>query len=457
MGDYKAIRKGRFSDLPSWQKQYRKMLTTPEQAAAVVRDGDVIATTGGATVPQGVTAAIARRARAEGFKHLEWSIVFHLQQHEFTKPEYSDIFEINTIFTGYERNLFGQGNIHYMVNHLSQTGKIVESRKPRIVAISCSPPDRDGWMSRSIWGSHISREVYQNPECGEVIVTVNTQLPYLHGATDRHMMIHVSEVDYIVEEDFNMVEIHTKESTEAERAIAGYIADMIHDGSCLQFGQGGLADAIGKNLVYARKKDLGLHSEVVSNCIVDLMEAGVINNSKKSLHRGKTVGSAVVGNRSLWEYCNYNDAMRFMEIDYVNDMDIIRQNDNVVSVNNAMELDLTGQVCSESIGYRQYTGTGGQLEWVIASQQSKGGKSIIAINSVYKDKQGNLQSKIKPVLSPGAIVTTPRTFVQYVVTEYGVADLKYRSVKERAEALIGIAHPDFRQELREEAGKLNMI
>ena len=223
---------------------------------------------------------------------------------------------------------------------------------------------------------------------------------------------------------------------------------MVHDGDCLQFGLGGLANAIGENLAYAGKRDLGIQTEVLTSCVMELMKKGVVNNSRKTTCTGRTACAQFVGDRELWAFGHNNPDFCQKEICWINDPRNIAKNDHVVSINNAMEIDLTGQVNSETIGPRQYSGTGGQLEWVIGSQWSKDGRSIIALRSCYRDKAGQLHSKILPQLTPGGAVTTPRTWVQYVVTEYGVADLKYKSTLERAKALIEIAHPDFRAELR---------
>jgi 4-hydroxybutyrate CoA-transferase len=454
MGEIKAIRKGRCAAMPEWKEQYKALLATPEKAAEAVRDNDVIAMTGGANMPLGFEQAMIKRAKANAFKHLDIVSCFHLGVYEFTKPEYKDIVEMYSIFFGGERRLLDQGNSQHSPMHLGETGRVVASRKPSVVSITCSPPNEDGWMSRGLWGMHMSREAYQNPTCRELAITVNRNMPFLYSEGERHLWVHVSEADYIIEQDFDLPEIGSKESTKAEIDIAGYIAEMIKDGDCIQFGQGGLADAIGNNLVYAGKKDLGLQTEVVTNCVANLMKAGVINNSRKTTYRGKSVGSAVVGDRSLWEFLRNNPDVVLLEIDWVNDPDNIRLNDNVISINNAMEIDLTGQVASEAVGARQYTGTGGQLQWVYGSQLSKNGRSVIAINSVYKDKEGQFQTKIKPTLPAGSVITTPRTVVQHVVTEYGVANLKFKGVKERAEALINIAHPDFRDKLRSDARKL---
>lgn len=448
----KPVRKGRFHDL-DWKTQYQRKLTTMEQAVELIRDGDNIAVPGGGSFPQGFDAALGPYLKATG-NHANVFSLFTLSMPKMLDPAYQDNVRFYSIFFGQERKAVSQGNVEYIPLNLCKTGDNLLSRHPRVVVTTCTPPDENGWMSRTIWGSHIHRDVFEDPACEVVIAEVNRNYPFLHSDGDRHLMIHVSEVDHIVEHDFTWPEIKSIPSTDVERAIAGYAAELIPDGACLQLGQGGLANAIGDNLVYAGKKDIGLQTEVLTNCIADLMQKGVINNSRKQTYRGRSVAGAVVGDQALWDFCDNNPDICMKDIDWVNEPVNVAKNDNVVSINNAMEIDLVGQVCSESIGSMQYTGSGGQLDWVIGSQMSKGGKSIIAINSTYKDKSGQLRSKIKPILSPGAVITTPRTYVQYVITEYGVADLKYKSTWERAKALIAIAHPDFRGELMEEAKKL---
>lgn len=448
----KPVRKGRFAE-QDWKKQYARKQVSMEEAVRQVRDGDNIAVPGGGSFPQGFEAALGPYAVAENI-HASVFSVFTLQVPKMLDEAYKDNVDYYSIFYGQARKKVPQGNVQYIPMNLSKTGDVWLARRPRVVVTTCTPPDENGWMSRTIWGSHIHRDVFDSPDCEVLIAEVNSNYPFLHSDGERHLMLHVSEVDYIVEHDFTWPEVLSIPSTDVEISIAGYVAELIDDGACLQLGQGGLANAIGDNLVHAGKKDIGLQTEVLTNCVAELMRRGVINNSRKQTCRGRSVAGAVVGDKALWDFCHNNPDICMKEIDWVNEPTNVAKNDNVVSINNAMEIDFVGQVCSESIGSRQYTGSGGQLDWVIGSQMSKGGKSIIAMNATYKDKAGNLQSKIKPILSPGAVVTTPRTFVQYVVTEFGVANLRYKSTWERAKALVGIAHPDFREDLMKEAYKL---
>lgn len=438
-------RKGRCAGEGDWHSQYLALRMTAEEAAAMIRPGDVVAMSASANWPREVDRALTARLRAQGGK-IEVDSLDALPDTYLLSPENTGCVEYHSNFFFAERNMVGQGNVHFVPTNLSATGLWMVSRHPRVAVLTCSPPNQEGWMSRSLWGASLQRKVME--QCETVIVEVNAQMPAFASDGESHMLVHVSEVDAIVEVDRPPEENSPAEADDLDRSIAGYIADLVEDGSCVQFGLGGLANAVGACLAYAGKKDLGVQTEVLSNCLVDLIKKGVVNNSRKQTCPGRTVGSYFVGDRELWEFARDNPLFCQKEIDWVNDPRSIARNDRVVSINNAMEMDLTGQVNAETAGTRQWSGTGGQLEWVLGSQWSRGGKSILAMRSVYRDKQGQLHSKIKPQLTPGSVVTTPRTLVQYVVTEYGVADLRYKSTLERARALTAIAHPDFREELR---------
>ena len=442
-------RRGRFADMEDWQRQYAALLTTAEEAAACVRDGDVLVMSASANWPYAFDEALTKHLRATGGR-VEVNGLFLPLDTCLMAAENKDLVTFHSNFFSGERVLAPQGNIQFVPTHLSATGDWQASRHPRVAVITCSAPNEQGWMSRSLWGSDVSRQALEQAEV--VIVEVNDRLPFFASDGEAHMLFHVSEADMLLENSRPVAETPPVPTAEVDRVIAGHIAELVQDGACVQFGLGGLANAVGECLAYAGKKDLGIQTEVISSCVVDLMERGVINNSRKQTCTGRSAGAYFIGDRRLWDFARDNPAFCQKEIHWTNDARNIARNDNVVSINNAMEIDLTGQVNAESIGPRQYSGTGGQLEWVLGAQWSKGGKSILALRSSYRDKQGQLHSKIVPQLAPGTIVTTPRTCVQYVATEYGVADLRYKSVSERARALIAIAHPDFRAELARAAG-----
>ena len=442
-------RRGRFADIGDWQRQYAALLTTAEEAAAWVRDGDVLVMSASANWPYAFDAALTKHLRAIGGR-VEVNGLFLPLDTCLIAAENKDLVTFHSNFFSGERVLAPQGNSQFVPTHLSATGDWQASRHPRVAVITCSAPNEQGWMSRSLWGSDVSRQALEQAEV--VIVEVNDHLPFFASDGEAHMLFHVSEADMLLENSRPVAETPPVPTAEVDRVIAGHIAELVQDGACVQFGLGGLANAVGECLAYAGKKDLGIQTEVISSCVVDLMERGVINNSRKQTCTGRSAGAYFIGDRRLWDFARDNPAFCQKEIQWTNDVRKIDSNDHVDTNNNAMEIDLTGQVNAESIGPRQYSGTGGQLEWVLGAQWSRGGKSILALRSSYRDKQGQLHSKIVPQLAPGTIVTTPRTCVQYVATEYGVADLRYKSVSERARALIAIAHPDFRAELAQAAG-----
>ncbi len=313
-----------------------------------------------------------------------------------------------------------------------------------------TPPDENGYMNLSLFAGLVPHSIREQAEL--VFVEVNRNTPWL---ISPDYQIHVSQVNGIVENDSPLFEMPEIPITSVEERIAAEIADMIPDGSTIQLGLGGLANSIGHFLKH--KKHLGIHSEVVSNSIMELFKCGAADNSLKTHMPGKSVYTFAVGTQELYSFLDKNQDFIAFEIGYTNDPAIIAKNENIVSVNNAISLDLTGQVASESIGTRQYSATGGQVNFVLGAQKAKNGKSILALNSTYQDKEGNLCSRINPTLEPGTVVSTSRNDVQWIVTEYGSAMLKNKSISNRVKQLINIAHPDFRERLTFEAKKIGWI
>ena len=444
MTELTPIRRGRCAGAGDWQTQYQALQMTAREAAELIRDGDTAAFAAMSNWPWELDGALAERLLKTGC-HVAIYGHFIPAGTRLLTPELAGQVTYDSNFYGVERSLEPMGNVHYAPSNLSQTPAWLLARRPRVAALTCSLPDENGWMSRSLWGTALSRKVLA--QCELVLAEVNPRMPNIPSDGEAHTRLHVSEVDGIIESSRPLVETPIAEGNETDSRIAGYIADLVPDGACIQLGLGGLANTVGECLAHAGKRDLGVHTEILSTGVMELMRRGVVNNSRKQTCPGRSVYANMVGGPELWDFANDNPAFCQKEIDWVNDARNIARNDQVVSINNAMEIDLTGQVNAETIGPRQYSGTGGQLEWVVGSQWSKGGKSILALRSSYRDKAGELHSKIVPQLAPGSVVTTPRTCVQYVVTEYGVADLKYKSTVERARALIAIAHPDFRREL----------
>ena len=288
------------------------------------------------------------------------------------------------------------------------------------------------------------------------IVEVNQNMPRCLGGIEEG--VHISEIDYVVEgSNSPMFTLPSNiEASASERAIAKLIVDDIRDGDCLQLGIGSLPNVIGHLVADSDLKDLGIQSELFCDACVEMYETNKITNAKKRMDRFKTVYTFAFVSQPTLAFMDQNPLLASCPSGYTNDPERIALNDNVVSINNILELDLLGQVCSESKGLRQISGTGGQLDWVIGASKSRGGRSFLAFNSTYKDKDGNLHSRINPLLTPGAVVTVPRSMVHYLVTEYGKVSLKALSIWDRAEAIIGIAHPQFRDDLIKQAAEMKI-
>jgi len=422
-----------------WREEYKRRLTTPEEAAKLIKDNDRIAMQGGTGIPPAFSAALAKRS--EELRNVVLCQGFALAFHDYMKPEYKDSFRVETVFIGpAERYCMSFGTVDFVPNHLGSLGRWLDETKINKVAAVVTPPDENGFMNRSCFGGLCTKRLADRAE--NLIVEVNENTPWLCSDV---FQVHVSQCHAIIENNAPLFEIPEIPITPVERQIATIVADMIPDGSTIQLGLGGLANCIGHFL--KNKNDLGFHTEVVSNSVMDLIKCGAANGSKKSILRGIVPYTFCVGTKELWEFMDHNETFLGFEIENVNDPGIIRQNDNMVSVNNALMVDLTGQVAAESIGTYQYSATGGQMNFVLGSQMAKNGKSIIALPSTRTDKDGKIHSRILDMFPQGTTISTSRNDVQWVVTEYGAVNLRNRAISWRVENLITIAHPDFREEL----------
>ena len=303
------------------------------------------------------------------------------------------------------------------------------------------PPDENGYVSL---GTNVDYIESTLDYCEVKIAQVNKYVPRTYGKAVKH----ISDFDYLVEMDEPLPEVPTLPLSDVEKTIGKYCASLINDNDCIQLGIGGIPNAICEEL--KNKKNLGLHSEMVGDGVVDLIKSGVINNSMKTIDKNKTVLGFAYGTKKLFDFINDNPDIEMHPIDYVNHPMNIAKIDNMVSVNSCIQVDLLGQVVSDMIGSRQISGVGGQVDFVRGATMSKGGRSIIAMPSTAKN---NTVSKIVPTITDNSAITTPRNDVHYIVTEYGIANLKGQTVKNRARALINIAHPDFRNELKAEFKK----
>lgn len=372
----------------------------------------------------------------------------------FMDEQYKHRFHMDGWFYSADmRKVHASGMIDFVPNHLHFAGtKRLAHKKPHIYMGAASPVDKHGYISLSLSATY-ERQMIEAAEI--VILEVNPHMPRTFGDT----IIHVSEVDYLVEVDYKVPELGTVLPTPKDEIIGQFIADMVPDGATIQLGIGGIPNAVAAAL--KDKKDLGIHTEMFTDGMVDLAKAGVITGKYKNLHPGKMVATFALGSQKLYDFIDENPAVLIMNGSYVNDPYIIGLNDNMVSINTTLEIDLGGQCCSESIGHRQFSGTGGQSDTAVGAQRSKNGKSIIALYATVDAKQPDgsrvKKSKIVPRLTEGAAVSLSRNDVDYVVTEYGVAALRGTGISERTKRLIAIAAPEFREALTQEAKALGLI
>lgn len=421
----------------SWKQKYADRFCTAEEAIKSIGNRANVVFGHSAGVPQIVPAAMAKH-----YKEFDNVRIYHMLTFDpglCYAPEMSRSFRHISNFLGANtRKAVAEDRADFFPCFFSQVPSLFDSAFPVDVAvIQVSRPDRNGNCS---FGTACDYTKPAAEKAKIVIAEMNDQMPYIYGEN----YIHISKLTHIVPVSYPLYEVHPVQITDIERRIGQYCASLIDDGSTLQMGIGGIPNAV---LSFLKdKKDLGIHTEMFSDGIIDLVELGVINGSRKTLHRGKLVATFLSGTQRLYDFVHCNSFIDLYPVDYVNDPRVIAQNDNMVSLNSCIEVDLMGQVASETIGHRHYSGAGGQIDFVRGAAWSKGGKSIIAMPSTAA---GGKISRIVMHLTPGAAVTTSRNDVHYIVTEYGIAPLKGKTLNERAENLIAIAHPDFRDGLRE--------
>jgi len=408
--------------------------STAEEAVKCIKSGDRVFIHGSAATPVHLIEALQRRHWE--LKNVEFVSITTLGDIDFNNPVHHHSFFYNSLFVSANtRSVVNSDFGDYVPIFLSQIPQLIKNGKlPIDVAlIHVSPPDAHGFCSLGT-SVDIARAVVDN--ASHVIAMVNPAMPRTHGDG----FLHISKINTLVFHDSALPEIdYSLNVKNATVEIGKNIASLIEDGATLQVGIGAIPDQVLKNLSHL--KNLGLHTEMLSDGVIPLIDSGVIDNSRKKLNRGKSVTSFMIGTKKLYDFVNDNPAIRVMDIGYVNDTSIIRQNPKVTAINSALELDLTGQVCADSLGTYQYSGIGGQMDFIHGASLSEGGKPIIALPSVTS----NGTSRIVPFLKEGAGVVTTRGHIHWVVTEYGIVDLFGKSLKQRARALIGIAHPDHRE------------
>ena len=426
-----------------WLSEYESKKTTAEEALQCLRSGHRIFVTGNCSVPQIVMEAL--NPRAAELENLQLIQVLTIGKADYVKPELTDHLRVNSLFISANvRDAVNDGRADFTPVFLSEIPGLFKSgRLPIDVSlIQVSPPDKYGYCS---YGVEVGVSKPASESSKIVIAEVNPRMPRTLGDS----FIHVSKIDHVIEVDYPLPEVQMAISSPEQEAIANHLAAIIPDGATLQMGIGGIPDAVLRKLT--NHQHLGIHTELFADGVVDLVEAGVITNERKSFHPGKIIAGFVLGTQRLYDFIDDNPVVELHPTEYINDPFNIARNDRMVSINSAIQIDLTGQVCADSIGSRFYSGVGGQVDFVRGAARSKGGMPIIAFLSTAK---GGEISRIVPTLTPGSGVITSRNDVHYIATEYGVADLYGRSVRERARRLVEIAHPRFRAELAEAAEKL---
>lgn len=409
---------------------------TADEAVRCIKSGDRVFIHGSAATPVNLVKALQRR-RWE-ISDVELVSITTLGELDFNNPVHRDSFYFNSLFVSANtRAVVNSDHGDYIPIFLSQIPQLFKTGKlPIDVAmVQVSPPDAHGYCSLGT-SVDIARAAVETAKT--VIATVNPLMPRTHGDG----FIHLSKIQSLVWQESELPEVdYSAKSKDVTVQIGKNVASLIEDGATLQVGIGAIPDQVLRNLT--NHQNLGLHTEMFSDGVIPLINSGVINNSLKKLNRGKSVTSFLAGTRKLYDFVNDNPTIQVKDISYVNDTSIIRQNPKVVAINSALELDLTGQVCADSLGTYQYSGIGGQMDFIHGASLSEGGKPIIALPSVTSGGQ----SRIVPFLKDGAGVVTTRGHIHWVVTEYGIVDLFGKSLKQRARALISIAHPDHRENL----------
>ncbi|MCI6156597.1 MAG: acetyl-CoA hydrolase/transferase C-terminal domain-containing protein [Peptoniphilaceae bacterium] len=426
--------------MSDWKAYYQEHLTSAEEAVKRIQSGNRVVVEHACGEPSYLLEAMV--ANAAAYRDVEIVHMVAMGKAEYCLPQYQENFRHNAIFVGgSSRKAVEEGRADYTPCFFFEVPRLFSTTLPVDVAmVTVTPPDENGMCSLGVSVDYTMEAVKQ---AKVVLAQVNRNMPY----TGPYSLISVEDVTCFVEHDAPIIELPQGKIGDIERAIGENCAKLIEDGDTLQLGIGAIPDAV---LLFLKdKKDLGIHSEMFSDGVVKLVEAGVITNKKKTLNPGKFVVTFLMGTRALYDFVDHNDDVELRPVDYVNNPYVIAQNDHLISINSAVQVDLMGQTASESIGPKQISGVGGQVDFIRGASASKGGKAIIAMPSTVKGKV----SKIVADLDDGAAVTTSRNDIDYVVTEYGIAALKGHTLKERARALIEIAHPDFRDELKAEFEK----
>jgi 4-hydroxybutyrate CoA-transferase len=425
--------------MTNWRTHYQDKLVSADEALASVRSGNRVVIGHACGEPRCLVDALV--ARAPALEGVEIVHMVPMGPARYAQPGMERAFRLNAFFVGGStRKAVAEGRADYTPCFFSEIPRLFRSGivPVDVALIQVTPPDDEGWCSYGVSADYTQAAA----ECARVVIAqVNTRLPRTFGARIR-----LDDVTYIVEKDDPIYELQPPDIGDVERKIGQQVAALVQDGATLQLGIGAIPDAVLTFL--GSKSDLGIHSEMFSDGVVALARAGVITNRKKTIHTGKFTATFLMGTRHLYDFVDGNTDVELYPVDYVNDPCVIGRYENMVSINSAIQVDLMGQVNAEIIGGNQFSGIGGQVDFVRGASRSPGGKSIIALPSTAASGK---VSRIRRELDAGAAVSTSRNDVHYIVTEYGVADLRGKTIRQRAAALIAISHPDFRDGLRAES------
>jgi 4-hydroxybutyrate CoA-transferase len=430
-----------------WINEYNKKVVKAKDAVSHIKSGNRVVIGHACSEPAELIKAMVDNK--DSYKDVEIVHMVPMSKCEYTNPEMASHFRHNALFVGAStRKPVAESRADYTPCFFYEIPRLFKKGylPVDVAMIQVSKPDKHGYCSYGLSNDYTKAAA----ECAKIVIAeVNDKMPRTLGDN----FIHVSDIDYIVETSYSLIELQPPKIGEVEKAIGKYCSSLVEDGSTLQLGIGAIPDAV---LLFLKdKKDLGIHSEMFSDGVVELVEAGVITNKMKTIHKGKNIVTFLMGTKRLYDFVDNNPSVEIYPVDYVNNPVVVAQNYKMVSINSCIQVDFMGQVSSESIGLKQFSGTGGQVDYVRGASMAEDGKSIIAMPSTAS--KGKI-SRIVPFIDEGSAITTSRNDVQYVVTEYGIADLRGKTLKDRARSLIEVAHPDYKQKLINEYQKrFNML
>ncbi|MCK9261008.1 MAG: 4-hydroxybutyrate CoA-transferase [Azoarcus sp.] len=427
------------------QTLYDQKRMSPADAVGMISNGNTVVVPTGVGEPPALLQALSDRRHT--LRDVAVSQILPLRKFAYLDPETHANIRHDAYFFGGATRAGGQsGWVDFVPAYFSELPMLIDRglTPADVVMTMASPMDEYGYFSLSLAPDYTMAAVRK---ARVILLEVNPNVPYANG--DCH--VHISQVSGLVESDDELFEVGLPTIGPIQEAIGKHVAELIDDGATLQIGYGGIPDAVVMQLQH--KRDLGIHTEMIGDGILSLIESGAVTNRRKTFMPGKTVATFALGSRKLYHFLHRNPTLEMHPVDFTNDPYIAARNDNLCCINATLQIDLLGQCGSESLGHTPYSGTGGQVDFVRAANRSKNGKAFIVLPSTAKN---DTISRIAPVLCPGTHVTTSKNDINYVVTEYGVAQLRGKTAKQRAEALIGIAHPNFREELREAARKMNL-